>query len=144
MLRTVLLATLVTMLPPATGAAEIHKWTDAQGRVHFGDKPRDGAPTEKVEVRDYKPGTDASVLQVYERSERLNDATRAVDPLRRKQEAAQAADRKAACDEARDRLRRISGRVNFVDEDGKTVPTTERERVQKQREVETWIDANCR
>jgi len=36
----------------AAGArADVYRWTDAQGRVHFGDRPPAGAASEPVEVR---------------------------------------------------------------------------------------------
>ena len=47
-LRITILSTLLTVL--AAGplfAGEIYKWTDAEGNVHFGDKP-DGARSERV------------------------------------------------------------------------------------------------
>jgi hypothetical protein len=51
-----LLALLATLLVPASvpaGAAEpIHKWVDANGKVHFGDRPPEGVATEKVDVKD--------------------------------------------------------------------------------------------
>lgn len=31
--------------------AEVYRWTDADGRVHFGDKPPRDAQTEQVEIR---------------------------------------------------------------------------------------------
>lgn len=35
----------------ATAAAEVYRWTDENGRTHFGDKPRGGAEEIKLEVR---------------------------------------------------------------------------------------------
>lgn len=42
-----LLLTLILM--PALASAQIYRWTDADGRVHFGQRPPAGA--EQIEVR---------------------------------------------------------------------------------------------
>jgi len=39
------------LLVPALVAAEIYRWTDAEGRVHFSDEPHDTVPSEQVTVR---------------------------------------------------------------------------------------------
>ena len=67
---------VLLLAAPIVAGAEIYKWTDAQGRVHFSDKPVDkNGKTEIVEVKDYKPGTDENVRQIYERNDRLRHAT---------------------------------------------------------------------
>lgn len=43
-------------------AEEIHKWRDENGKVHFGDRPPEGAKTEVIEVNPNvyeKPSTEA-------------------------------------------------------------------------------------
>jgi glutaredoxin len=46
---TLVALTLVTA--PVATAAEIHKWTDAEGKVHFGDRPPVEVASEVVNVR---------------------------------------------------------------------------------------------
>ncbi|MBD3647464.1 MAG: DUF4124 domain-containing protein [Pseudomonadales bacterium] len=41
---------LTTLLLGSSAHAEIHKWTDEDGEVHFGDRPPDGVETETVTV----------------------------------------------------------------------------------------------
>ncbi len=136
---------LIVMLlaAPMVANAEIYKWTDAQGRVHFSDKPVDkNGRTEIVEVNDYKPGTDENVRQIYERNDRLRHATTEKTP---KQQAPALAAKKqqADCAAAAERLARISHRVEFHDEQGNVVPTTEKERAAKEQELRNWISAHC-
>ncbi|TGD73865.1 DUF4124 domain-containing protein [Mangrovimicrobium sediminis] len=49
----------ILLAPPLAGAAEIYRWVDDKGNVHFGDKPRDpaqAAEAENVEVNEaYRP-----------------------------------------------------------------------------------------
>jgi len=46
---TILVSTLVStiLLTANATATDIYQWTDAQGRVHFGDRPQSGAATER-------------------------------------------------------------------------------------------------
>lgn len=123
--------------------AEIYKWTDAEGRVHFGDRPVDKKQGTAVEVRDYKPGTDESVREVYQRNDRLREAASRQQAGEPDEEALRQKRQKGACDEAKRRLKSVSGRVIFRDDDGNVVHKTERERAEHQREVEAWIRENC-
>ena len=45
------LVSLVLLLAFNSAVAEIFKWTDAEGRVHFTDKPPQSATTETVKLR---------------------------------------------------------------------------------------------
>ncbi|MFV8820155.1 DUF4124 domain-containing protein [Haliea sp. E17] len=51
--------TLLALLAQPAPAGEIYKWVDAQGKVHFGDKPRDPALADDIEAvtvsEAYKP-----------------------------------------------------------------------------------------
>lgn len=42
---------LVLVLLPVLVSAEIYRWTDAEGRVHFSDEPHNTMPSEQVSVR---------------------------------------------------------------------------------------------
>ncbi len=46
-----LIVLITTLIFTISVSAEILKWTDSDGRVHFGDKPPAGAETSIVEVR---------------------------------------------------------------------------------------------
>lgn len=141
-------AVVILLFVALPAAAEVYKWTDAEGRVHFGDKPKDAkVAAEAVDVRDYKPGTDDGVRQINERRERLMDAGKPSPADARREKfvnAVEDAAKARACREAKDRLMRIRGPVVFLDDDGKPVKVTERGREQKAKEQEAWIQANCR
>ena len=42
---------IVLFLFPLLSAAEIYRWTDDSGRVHFGDAPPDEETSEKVQIQ---------------------------------------------------------------------------------------------
>jgi hypothetical protein len=52
---------LVLALVPALASAEIYKWTDAQGRVHYSESPPNKQKADKVEVQQ-QPVTDSPNL----------------------------------------------------------------------------------
>lgn len=144
-MKACLLLLALALLAPAAGA-EIYKWTDAQGRVHFGDKPTDKTRAEEVEVRDYKPGTGQDVLDVYQRTDRIYDARerqRQEDAAKERETTAAEAKKKDQCFEARDRERRMDRPVVFVDDYGKPIKVSDEERRQKLQELRQWIADNC-
>ncbi|MBI1733449.1 MAG: DUF4124 domain-containing protein [Gammaproteobacteria bacterium] len=93
--------------PISALADEIYRWVDAQGRVHFGDKPpAEGA--ERVEVKP-APTDDPELKRRQERGERLSEIMAEERKARdeEKQEALlAAAERRAKCNSSRARLER--------------------------------------
>ncbi len=49
--NTLRLSLLSLLIPSLVHATEIHKWRDADGKVHFGDKPPAEANAEKITVK---------------------------------------------------------------------------------------------
>lgn len=147
-----ILLALALLALPGGAAAGIYKWTDAQGRVHYGDKPAGGHQdaAEPVQPRDYRPGTNQQVLDVYQRTDRIYDARdrqKAEQAERERQKAEEREraeqDQKDRCFAARERERRIAGPVQFVDDYGRPVQVSEAERRQKLAELRQWIATHC-
>lgn len=65
---------LCALLLPGVASAEIYRWTDANGQVHFGEAPRAGAV--QVEVKPPAVQNDAAVAERQQRTERFFDARR--------------------------------------------------------------------
>jgi len=95
-------ALVAAALLAAGASAEIYKWVDDQGNVHFGDKPRDRDQADRAEqveiVESYQPAVrTAAEQEAYEREQQA---------LKRRREVYQREDmeaRKLAEDEARDK-----------------------------------------
>ena len=95
--------------------AEIYRWVDANGQVHFGERPRPGAET--VEVRP----------QVIERDQRMRDGEADMQRLlevrtaEREQRNAQLAERRqqqeARCRQLQQRLADFQRRTYWYEED---------------------------
>ncbi|WP_339907243.1 DUF4124 domain-containing protein [Pseudomonas guineae] len=66
---------LCLLLLPGLAAAEIYRWTDANGHVHFGQRPA-VAGAEKVEVKPQVVERDQLTREREERTSRFYDARR--------------------------------------------------------------------
>ena len=121
--------------------AEVYRWTDANGKVHYGDKkPKAAAEdiTEKVKQVNVDTSTaERQKLETIFRKE--NDADREY----KKQQAKPDAELLIWCKEARQYLKDISGRVQFIDKDGRPVKVTMDERDQKVAETQSMIKKRC-
>ena len=132
----------------ATAGAQVYKWTDEQGRVHYGDKPpQQGAQT--MEVPSAGNGA-ASAPSDDERREKTQRLLRAYDEERRikqqqeQREEVEAAKRQRLCNQARDRLRNYArarglyeldeqGNRRFLDDSGR-----QQAEARARQEVEKW------
>ncbi|MFZ6045132.1 DUF4124 domain-containing protein [Pseudomonas sp. CR3202] len=86
------------LLVPALAGAEIYRWTDAQGQVHFSEKPQAGA--EQVSVKPQVVERDQATREREARTAKFYDA--------RRQEQAVAASRSA---EARGQQQKKCGQL---------------------------------
>lgn len=121
--------------------AEVYRWTDANGKVHYSDKrPKTAAEdiTEKVK----QTNVDTSTAE-HQKLETLFRKENEADREFKKEQARPNAELLIRCKEARDYLNTISGRVQFIDKDGKAVTVTEEERKQKVIETQALIKERC-
>lgn len=98
-----LLLTLILM--PALASAQIYRWTDAEGRVHFGQRPPAGA--EQIEVRPQVVERDDQTREREARSERFFDARRQEQQAAREQASQTRADREQECQSLRSQLSQL-------------------------------------
>ena len=127
-----LLALLTLLCSGAVLAVGLHKWVDADGNVHYSDKPPPGQQTETIEVD--TGGVDADNVK------RLDGYQDQVDDMFKKRDEAKAdaaekerekAKMAAHCDKVRDQLARLqtSTRRQKVNEKGERefIPETQRQ-----------------
>ena len=102
----VLFAVCLLSMPPAA-AAEIYKWVDAAGKVHYGDRPNEAGGGQKLDIDGDTPAPDPAQVRREDRSRKL---LQDIDQDRREQEAkaakqrAKAEKRKKNCAIAQQRL----------------------------------------
>lgn len=141
---------LLALLIATTGAqAELYRWTDENGRVHFGDKP----PGDDEEAAESiaKP----KVPKIGQEDTRaIEERTRALLENEERQELElenrqsyveqQKQKRRDKCTEARDRLRRLEGAFSYRDtETGELYTVTEREAEEDRAQLRNWIAKYC-
>ena len=113
----------LSLLASASSAAEIYKWTDRSGYVHFGDKPG-GAATQTVPLRPLPNPVGKSAAEstsarrertsrllneyAQDRAERVEERTRAATAL---------AERRRNCAHARHRLQELEHTAYIYDRD---------------------------
>lgn len=133
----------------AVNAGGVYKWVDADGQVHFGDRPPDRG-AEQVEVPNNPVAPAApDATDPLEQQDRLLRAYEAERQERQEREAerrAEAEQRARRCVEARDRLRRYeqAGYLYRLDPSGERVIASDAEREQStaaaRAAVEQWCD----
>ena len=148
MRRTELLATLLLCLVSAAAAAEVYKWVDEQGKVHYGDRPPgQGTPSDRL-VLPPAPSADAEIVERAFMRRRLLDAFEAE---RREQQQTQA-EADAAERELESRCARIEQqlvrfkRANVVyteDENGERVYMSDDQRARAADRARDWIAEHC-
>ncbi len=142
----------VMALTFAAGAAasEIYRWVDAEGNVHYGDRPS-GEATEQLLQLSYAR-TDGSAVEerVQERLDAQSARTEAqAEQEKAEQEAAKeaeiAAEQQKACETARARLEtyRNSRRLYKVDENGERVYLDEEQIQAASRKIQEQIAEFC-
>jgi hypothetical protein len=114
------LAALLLALAAATASAQVFKWVDENGRVHYGEKPPPGATANAVKPPAEVPNAPAQPrnLQSQELEFRGRQIKKREDEARQAQETA---NREAYCDNAKERLANAEQAVLYRREKGERV-----------------------
>ncbi|MEN0038262.1 MAG: DUF4124 domain-containing protein [Cellvibrio sp.] len=126
--------------------AEIYHWVDKDGKVHFTDKkPAPDAENITKEVKTHNLDTSSTEIQKITLKREQEEKQRQEQRLREWQERKPEVDkqRQVYCEKQKERLRKISGYIVFVDENGRSVKVTEQERQQKVAELKQVIQDTC-
>jgi len=122
--------------------AEVYRWVDSNGKVHYTDKkPAEDAEdvTKKVNKQNIDTSSD-DLHKVGNILRKENDADR---EYTQQQQNDETQERESRCNSAKARLQEITGNVIFLDDDGKVVKVTEQERQQMVAEVNAIISETC-
>ena len=148
MRRTELLATLVLCLASAAVTAEVYKWVDEQGKVHYGDRPPARGTQADTLALPPTPSADAEVVERAFMRRRLLDAFEAERQEEQQTQAeAEAAQRELdrRCAHLEQQLVRFE-RANVVyteSENGERVYMSDDERARAVGKARDWIAEHC-
>ncbi len=146
------MACLIMFVVSASGIAfanDIYKWTDADGNVHYGDRPTGDATEERLTIssRPTKPSkVQARVQSSYAARAAAEEAAASKpqgpseDELR-----AQAAEKRQKCDTYKARLQKFvqSRRLYKEDENGERVYLDEEQAQAARERVENQVQEYC-
>lgn len=128
----------------AVSAEELYRWVDKDGKVHFGDRPPLEARAEDI-GGDLKPinAADATRTRKPSHSGQRDDLQQDYRDRKKRQQLQRRQKMAQACQKARRRLHSLQGRVAFVDQQGREVRLTERERQRMAEELQREIGRVC-
>lgn len=134
---------LIAALLPALAAAEIYRWTDEQGRVHFGQRPVAGA--ERVEVKPQVIERDAQTREREARSQRFYDARRDEQQQAATAAANQRQERASECRDLQRRLAQIPEGFSYyhTDANGERIYYSDEETDTARRQLRDRIAERC-
>ena len=138
--RTLLLIGLLSI--SINAIAEVYRWVDNNGKVHYTDK-KPAPDAENITKEVNKQNLDSSSRDIARINQMHREDEEAIRAAQQQQEQAHARAMQAPCAAAQTRLRKMKGRVIFIDEAGKAVTVTEKERQDKVAELEREIRNNC-
>ncbi len=148
--NTITLFALGLLLSGPTLGGEIYRYVDAQGNVHYGDRPSGSPAEERLAIESH--ATDPAAVQAGIAKRRENDAIR--DEARtlranQKEEAAekraQAEQLEAQCKEQRKRLKTYSEsmRLYRTDENGEREFLDDEQRSKFEADLRQQIETSC-
>ncbi|MEZ5529595.1 MAG: DUF4124 domain-containing protein [Porticoccaceae bacterium] len=127
--------------------AEIYRWVDNQGKVHFSDKkPTSTEPVEDISAQLQPLNSDSSASETAKLQQVFQGETPEEQAYREQQQAQQQQQedlREQGCKKARHQLSILRGRVAFIGPDGKEVVITEEERARRADELDRQIRQHC-
>ncbi len=145
-----LLLSIPLWLAPTGAAAEVYKWVDEDGKVHYGDAP----PTQgnSATIRTDPPPSDTAVDQSRNRLDTLREQAAVLNKEREEREKKKEAneqektEQRQRCLQAKNDLRvaEFDGRVFHWDEQGNRVYLEDDERAAKRARAQKEVDTYCR
>ncbi len=139
-------ALLVLLLCIAPALADIYRWVDDTGRVHYSDRPLPGG----AETLDLPAAasTDPHLAERRRKQQRLLEAIaqeRREEQESKEQVRQQQAKRHLNCAQAKDQLRMVDrqGRIFELDDEGKRRYWDDRTREQQRARITRYLDEHC-
>ncbi len=129
-------------------ADDIYRWTDADGRVHYGSRPPPGVAAESKSITTRPPGDDPALTERRERQRRLlesYDYERGREAELAERQRQQDKQRAARCREIERRLRQLDypGPVYLTDTDGTRQYLNDAERERYRAEMQPAYRQAC-
>lgn len=139
--------TLGILLTSSVVSAEIYRWVDAQGKIHFSDHPpEEQLGSEEISSKLSPLNRDSSSTETKKLRQVFQQETPeevALQQQQKIQQQNQDQKKQSICQKARNRLASIQGPVYFFDDDGKQMMVSESEREQRAQKLQQEIHHLC-
>jgi uncharacterized protein DUF4124 len=136
---------LILLMP--TSFAEIYRWVDSDGKLHFSDQPpEDSTVSEEVSSKMSPINRDSSAEETEKLQQVFQGETPEEQAFHQQQKAQQQRrdqNTERACQQAKYNLKILKGRVYFEDPDGNEIIVTEEQREQRANQLEEKIRRHC-
>ena len=147
----ILLALVLSLAFTGASFAELYKWVDEEGHVHYGDCPPADCKAEQIETA---PGpSEEEIKRSRERSEWLiqkqkqrEDARKIEREIKLKKADKRRVELKKRCKVLRSRLFLLKqpGVLTIADDEGNVMRPTDKQRESMISEIETFIQESCK
>ena len=130
----------------ALQAAGVYKWTDADGNLHFGDKPPPNVEADSVTVRTGQDEHTADRLNQMKDQAASNAEKRSESKAAAAEKAKEAEEIARHCAESRETLRKLqtSTRHQYIDDQGERAFIDEAKRQEWMATAQSEIDKHCK
>ena len=139
----------IFQVTPLGAHAEVYRWVDEQGTMHFSDKPNRHTSAEKIEIKTGAVNKDASqerrlkdqkhLLSVLEEERKIKQQKQ-IEKQKKKEE------KKKSCKKARETLNEYltSGQLYDLDKEGNKIYLSDDEREQEIKKATDAVDYWCK
>ena len=130
-----------------TAYAEIYRWLDEQGNVHFADKAHDNNQAKDISQHVKLKNLDHSAKRTEQSLQQidLRQQAETTEAWQRKSQTSPALEQQVhQCQRAKERLKIMQGRVAFLDHNAQPVKVTEKERRQRAETLRELVNKHCR
>jgi len=138
---------VLLLLSALNARGDIYRWVDEQGNLHFSDKKPEDQTVAKEISGELRPlNSDTSTAETDKLKQVFQGETpeeRAYQQRQRAQQQQQEQVRRQICQQARNKLSILRGRVVFLDSNGREMEVTEDERQQRANELAEEIRHYC-
>jgi hypothetical protein len=149
MMKTLL--ALITLLFASGIHAEVYKWVDEKGNVHYGDKPEPGSQT--MDIQQQEPAEvpvmfEENQLSREEKRQRVSDALeedRLAKNKERQEKKKERAQKKRECNRLKDRQRHVERATGLykLDKEGNRVFMSNEQRKKSEQQLRKRIQKAC-
>ncbi|MBV1905438.1 MAG: DUF4124 domain-containing protein [Pseudomonadales bacterium] len=133
-------------MPLSLASAEVYRWLDAEGNVHFGDKKPEHLKADDISREVSETNIDESSANIEKLGNILleSEGEKQLKAKKEYSEQQNQRQKKQACNNARKQLRILNGRVSFVDDNGKSYDISEQQRKIEATKLEAEIHKRCK